>query len=240
MTLISPYLERNIRGWQAMGNTGGYLTVSGGLVASPGKSGGAAYVAGPNVTVVGGRYVANGGTGLFVDAASRHANVRLINPTGDITDNRNRAVRDMADSDHWYPSAVRNFKTVTSGKATGFYSISMPPGSSGLGVVEVVANARDSSGASIWSGRYRVAFDTYGGSINLAPVVEYAKSSRDAARDASLSLTVGAVIAPDGRIRLEITATVSGASGRGRSPQVSTDAELVQWDPGGSIYLEAL
>ena len=237
--IINPYAERNIVGWIAAGTTAGSLTVVGGEIESPGASGTAANISGNNVTVLGGIYNANGGNGLYVDTASRRANVKLIGVSGDISDARNYAYKEVTDTTRWYPSKVRNQKTVSDAVATTFYNIICPFVSSYFGVCEVTVNGRDSSGYSLWTAKYRFAFSNPDGTLRATAVTEYGKANVNISGNYSLAVTC-ALSNSGTTISFQVTADAGGALGNGTSPIISTEAELVQWDSAGAVYIQAV
>lgn len=236
--IISPYLERNIVGWEAAGNSTGYVTVTGGQSASPGASGTAAQIQGENVTVVGGIYEANGGSGLVVVAgAGRKNNVRLYNVVGDVSDARNYSLRDM-DSTRWYLGKARSQKDVTDNTATTFFNITTPFLSTHFAVVDVAVNARDASGYSMWTAKYRFTVSNPDGTLRVTPVVEYAKTNVNISANYTLTLTAATSVAGT-TCAFQITADVGGALGNGTTPRISAEAEIVQWDSAGGVYLAA-
>lgn len=237
--VLFPYMERNIIGWEAGGTTSGVMDVVGGQITSPGASGVAANIAGPNVTVTGGVYTANGGSGLVVDVASRRDNVKLRGVKGDISDLRNYAERDNANTTRWYPSKVRNQKTVTDAAATTFYNIICPNSAGYFGVCEVTLNARDDSGYSLWTARYRFAFTNPDGTLRVTAVTEYGRANVNISANYSLSVTC-ALSNVGTTISFQVTADSGGALGNGQSPRVSTEAEMVQWDSSGPVYIQAV
>lgn len=236
--LLFPYCERNIIGWQAIGNTSGKMDVVGGQVESPSASGIAAYVAGPNVTVTGGTYKANGGSGLLVDPSTRRDNIKIRGVSGDVTDARNYAEKDNANTTRWYPSKVKNQKDVSDNVATTFYTIECPSNSTYFGVCDVTLNARDNSGYSLWTAKYRFAFSNPDGTLRVTPVTEYGKASVNISGNYSLAITC-ALSAAGTTISFQITADSGGALGNGQSPRISTEAEMVQWDSAGLVYIQA-
>jgi hypothetical protein len=237
--VVNPYCERNIIGWVAAGGVmTGAMTVVGGEVESPGASGVAASIAGNNVTVIGGMYEANGGAGLVVDSSSRRENIHLIGVAGDITDSRNYARRTGAETTRWYGSSVRNQKDVADAAVTTFYSIVCPSNAGYFGVCEVTLNARDNSGYSLWTAKYRFAFSNPDGTLRVTAVTEYGKTNINASANYSLAITCAAPSAGS-TISFQVTADSGGALGNGQSPRISTQAELVQWDSAGAIYIQA-
>lgn len=237
--IINPYCERNITGWQGIGTTSGNLTVVGGEVTSPGASGVAASIAGNNVTVVGGVYKANGGLGLNVDTASRRANVKLIGVSGDISDSKNYAQKIVTDSTNWYPSVVTNYKTPASGSATTFFNIICPSNALYFGVCEVTLNARDTSGYSLWTAKYRFAFSNPDATLRTTGVTEFGKSNVNISGNYSLSIVTG-LSAAGTTIAFQVTPTTGGALGAGLACRVSASAEMVQWDSAGAVYIQAV
>jgi hypothetical protein len=235
--LTNPYFERNIIGWQSI-NSSGDLTVIGGEIESPGASGVAAKIYGVNTTVIGGVYTANGGIGLYVDPTSRKENVKILGASGDITDNKNYAYKENAAPSNWIESSVTNYKVVSDEVDTTFYTIVCPHLSSFFGVCEVTINARDASGYSLWTGKYRFAFSNPDGTVRLTPVVEHGKTNVNISANYALSLTTSAT-ASGTTISFKINANSGGALGNGTSPRISTKAELVSWDSTGAIYLQA-
>lgn len=238
--IINPYCERNIIGWQGIGTTSGSLTVVGGEIESPGASGVAATIAGDNVTVVGGIYKANGGTGLYVDPAARKVNVQLIGVSGDISDSKNYAQKLVANSTNWYPSVVNNYKGATaSGSATTFFNVICPFNTNYFGVCEVTVNARDNSGYSLWTAKYRFALSNPDGTLRVTAVTEYGKANVNISANYSLSL-VCALSAAGTTVAFQITPTTGGAFGAGLASRISASAELVQWDSTGAVYIQAV
>ena len=238
VTIVSPYMEQNITGWINTGDSTGSLTVIGGEIESPGASGVAANISGDNTTVIGGQYIANGGTGLYVDPTTRR-NTKLLGVIGDITDSKNYAWKQVADPTKWCPSTVTNYKTPTSGAATTYYNLICPFNSAYFGVCEITVNARDASGYSLWTGRYRFAFTNPDGTLRATAVTEYGKSNVNISGNYALALTCA--LNPSGTtIAFQITATTTGALGAGIAPLISTSAELVQWDSTGPVYIQAV
>ena len=237
--IINPYCERNIIGWQGIGTTSGNLTVVGGEVTSPGASGVAASIAGNNVTVVGGIYTANGGVGLNVDSASRRANINLIGVSGSISDSRNYAQKIVTDPTNWYPSVVTNYKTPASGSATTFFNVICPSNASYFGVCEVTLNARDNSGYSLWTAKYRFAFSNPDATLRTTAGTEYGKTNVNISGNYSLSIVTG-LSAAGTTIAFQVTPTTGGALGAGLACRVSASAEMVQWDSAGAVYIQAV
>lgn len=237
VTVVAPYCERNIIGWQGIGNSSGYLTVTGGNVGSPGASGTAASAAGDNITVTGGIYKANGGNGLVVSSSGRKSNVRLYGVAGDVTDVRSYALRDM-DSTRWYAGKARSQKDVSDAVATTFFSVVVPSLSANFGVVDVQVNARDNSGYSLWTARYRFAVSNPDGTLRVSPVVEYAKSNVNISANYSLAITCATSVSGT-TCNFQITADSGGALGNGQSSRISAEAELLQWDAAGGVYISA-
>ena len=239
VTIVNPYCERNIVGWINTGGPTTSLIVQGGVVSSPGAAGIAANISGDNTTVIGGNYIANGGSGLYIDPSTRR-NSKLIGVTGDISDTKNYAWKQVADTAKWYPSNVTNQKTPASGVATTFYNLICPYESStpNLGICEVVVNARDQAGYSLWTGRYRFGFSNPDSTLRTTAVVEYGKTNVNISGNYALILTCA--LNPSGTtIAFQITATTTGALGAGISPLISTSAELVQWNSAGTAYIQA-
>lgn len=240
VTVASGHFERNIIGWNAIGGATGSLTVVGGSQASPGVSGNAAVIAGPNVTVLGGTYsAASGGGGLIVNNTSRFENVRIYNAGPDVTDSKNYSLRDMAGTTNWYPAKARSNHTPTSGAATTYYNVTVPFLAANYGIVEMTVNARDSAGFTLATGKYRVAVSNPGGTLNVSPVAPYATSTVAASGNYGMTIAVATSVAGT-VLSLQITATTTGALGAGIAPLVSTEAELVQWSSTGSVFLQAL
>lgn len=237
--VINPYCERNITGWRAVGTANGHFACFGGQVESPGASGNAAVIEGPNVTVVGGMYKANGGGGLIVDTSSRRDNIKLLGVGGDVTDSRNYAYKEISDTTRWYPSKVKNQKDVSDAVATDFYNIVCPFVSSHFGVCEVTVNARDASGYSLWTAKYRFAFSNPDGTLRVTSITEYAKANVNISGNYSLAITT-ALSTSGTTITFRITGDSGGALGNGQSPRISTEAELVQWDSAGGVHIQAV
>lgn len=236
--VVNPYCERNIVGWEAVGTANGAMTVFGGQVESPGASGTAALIAGDNVTVVGGIYRANGGNGLVVSGGEgRKQNVRLYNPAGDVSDLRSYALRDM-DSMRWYMGKARSQKDVSDAVATTFFAVVVPFLSAHFGVVEVTVNARDASGYSLWTAKYRFAVSNPDGTLRVTPVVEYAKTNVNISANYSLAVTCATSVSGS-TCNFQITADSGGSLGNGQSPRISAEAELLQWDAAGGVYISA-
>lgn len=237
--VVSPYMERNLVGWNVATTTSGSFSCTGGLINSPGASGIAANIAGNNVTVIGGRYNANSGTGLIVDSTSQRQNVRIYNPSGNFTDAKNYALRDLNGTTNWYQaSKVRNYKSPTSGAATTFFNVAVPFNSAYFGVVEVTINARDQSGYSMWTGRYRYTLSNPDGTLRASAITEYGKANVNISGNYALAITT-ALSNAGTTSAFQITATTTGALGAGVSPYISTEAELVQWDSAGGVYIQA-
>lgn len=235
--VINPYLERNITGWRADTSTAGTFLVVGGQIESPGASGTAANLSGHNCTVVGGYYAANGGNGLFIDPASRPANAQLIGVSGDITDSRNYAIKTAPGQTGWYPSGVaRNYKTPADAAVTTFFTIAVPAVVAHFGVCEVTVNARDLSGYSLWTGKYRFAFSNADGTVRATDVVEFAKTNLNSSANYGLAITVAATIV-GAAVAVQITGDTSGALGAGTAPRIAAEAQMVQWDSAGAVYI---
>lgn len=237
--VINPYCERNITGWRAVGAADGHFTCTGGQVESPGASGNAAVIEGPNVTVVGGMYKANGGGGLLVEPSSRRNNIKLIGVAGDITDSRNYAEKIVSDAARWYPSKVQNQKDVSDNVATNFYNIICPFNTSYFGVCDVTVNARDNSGYSLWTAKYRFAFSNPDNTLRVTAITEYGKANVNISANYSLAITTSLSTAGS-TITFQITGDSGGALGNGQSPRISTEAEIVQWDSAGAVYIQAV
>ena len=88
LTMVAPYLERNITGWISSNDATGNVVVLGGTCIAPGASGVAANISGYNNTVTGGRYTANTGVGLYVEQTINR-NTKLFGVNGDISDTNN-------------------------------------------------------------------------------------------------------------------------------------------------------
>lgn len=237
--LINPYCERNITGWRSLGTSDGHLTVIGGQTYSPGVSGNAAVIQGPNTTVIGGVYKANGGGGLIVNATARQDNVHLIGVSGDITDAKNYAIKANAAPTNWYPSEITNYKTPADNVATTFFDVICPHVSSYFGVCEVTVNARDVSGYSMWTAKYRFAFSNPDGTLRVTAVTEYGKANVNIS--ANYGLAISCALSTSGTtISFEITGNTSGALGEGTAPRISASAEMVTWNSTGAVYIQAV
>jgi hypothetical protein len=237
--IINPYAERNIIGWQGIGTTSGELVVVGGQVESPGASGIAAYINGDNVSVFGGTYKANGGSGLLVSTTQRNVNTQIVGVCGDITDARNYANKQIANTTRWYPAEAFNQKDVSDNVATNFYNIIVPFISTYFGVCEVTVNARDNSGYSLWTAKYRFAFSNPDGTLRTTAVTEYGKANVNISANYSPAITC-ALSSAGTTITFQITGDSGGALGNGQSPRISTKAEMVQWDSSGPVYIQAV
>lgn len=239
VSIVSPYAERNIVGIEHLTTTAGQLSIDGGLVASPGAAGVALRVKGHNLTVVGGRYDANGGSGITTAAAAaRPENSWLVNVQGDVSDPKNWLQKTHKDTAGHYPSKVRNYKTPADAVATDFFTITCPSNAAYFGVCEVTVNARDVSGYSLWTAKYRFAFSNCDGTLRATAVTEYGKANLNASGNYSLAITAATNIA-GAALGFRLTCDAGGALGNGVAPRVAAEAELVQWDSAGAVYLAA-
>ena len=83
VTVLGGYAERNINQWQCAGGASGAMTVVGGYWLSPGASGFGGVITGQNCTVIGGKYVANGGGGLATSGTAWR-NFKVYGAMGDV------------------------------------------------------------------------------------------------------------------------------------------------------------
>ena len=235
--LINPYVERCITGWKTTNTAYGTMLVTGGQIESPGASGTAANIGGPNCTVVGGYYAANGGNGLYT-GTTRYDNNYLIGVAGDIDDARNYLNIQGLDTTSWYPSKVKNYKTPDDNVATTFYTITCPSANASFAVCDVTVNARDVSGYSLWTAKYRFAVSNPDGTLRATAVTEYAKANVDISANYSLAIT--AALSNSGTsVNFQLTCNTGGALGNTVAPRVSTEAELVQVSSTGTVYIVA-
>lgn len=238
VNIINPYLERNIVGWKNEGSITGSLTVIGGVVESPGASGTAAQLLGNNCSIVGGYYKANGGSGLRVGTTTRGINNYALGVAGDVNDSKNYLTKANANAVNWYPSLVTNYKTPADNTATTFFNLICPGLSAYFGVCEVIVNARDASGYSMWTAKYRFAFSNPDGTLRVTPITEFGKANVNISANYGLDVTC-ALSTVGTTIAFQITGNTSGALGEGTAPRISASAEMVTWDSTGTIYIQA-
>jgi hypothetical protein len=240
VTVLGGYAERNTRAWYASGNTSGNMTVVGGLWQGINSGTIAADVIGANCLVLGGQYVANGGTGLTLNnAASKPVNAQFIGVSGDVSDQYNWATANKnADISGFHKTQIPNYKaSVADNVATSIFRIVCPNATANYGYVDVDIYASLSGNRlSQWTGRYRIAFGVSGGAIVATSVTEYAKANINASGNYGLAVTVTAANSIP-NLDIQITCNSSGALGEGSAASVMAEATLVQNTDAGAVYI---
>lgn len=240
VALNSLYAERNIQGVDHQG-TAGSLTILSPHVLAPNAGSTCVTVRGDNCTIIGGRLDGNGGTNGIrtADATTRPQNFVAIGVNAEINDPKSWLPEPVNyDGTNWYTTLRRNYKVVSDAVATTFYTITVPFTATHQAMFDMDVNARDNSGYTQWTAKYRFSCNNVDGTVRCTPVTEYAKATAAASGNYSLAITVAATVVGS-TVQVQITGDSGGALGNGQSPRIATEAKLVQYSSDGSVYMVA-
>jgi hypothetical protein len=242
VTLNNAYTEGCGIAWRGAGNASGKLDVIGGRFIGINASTICGSINGPNITVIGGSYTLNGGSGIRADASNtRHANVQVYGvPEGVFTRHRNMyQLNNKTDvAAGWVLSESIHKKTFEDAVAADLFTVVCPANAEHTGFLEVEVFARMSGNNSIVSrSKFTFTFSNTGSAV-FTPLIESEKSGTAGTGNWSLDIT-GAVVVSGGNVSLQLTCDTGGALGNARQTVVSAQARMVTPVATGGIYLIA-
>ena len=241
VTVLGGYGERNTRAWYNNGSSSGSMTVVGGLWQGVNSGTIAAEAKGGNCTVIGGRYTANGGSGLSVGlSGTKPVNVNFVGVAGDITDAKNWATKNFkSDPSGVHKTNVLNYKQVSDNTATTLFRVTVPNAAANWGTLKIKVSAKlTSSGFTGYYGEWVVAFSVASSAIQTGSPTEVATMAYANSANYSLAMSItGSASIPN--LDIQVTANSGGALGNGDTVEIMAEAELIQALDTGAVYIAA-